>query len=327
MENKFLRRIAIPGTDLVVPFGCVGTMMFGKRADEAESLRIVDAALERGLNFFDTADMYQNGESERLLGRALRGRRDQAIVATKVGYAPDEHGNEEGLSRQAILRAIDRSLKNLGMDYVDIYYLHRPDYQAPIEETLETIAEVIRAGKARHFAISNFGAWQSYQVLQLCDQNGWPRPVMTQMIYNLLVRQIEFEYVRFCKTHGLHLTVYNPLAGGLLTGKYASLDDPSPGGRFVDNERYRKRYWSRRFLEAAARLKAIAEDLGMSLTHMALAWIAQGGKADSILLGPSNVEQLLDCLAAGEVEIPPEGMTRIEEFLREFDGTDATYAR
>lgn len=327
MENRLLRRVAIEGTDLVVPFACVGTMMFGKRADEAESRRIVGAALDHGLNFFDTADMYQHGESERLLGRALKGRRDKAIVATKVGYGLDEEGKEEGTSRRAILWAIDRSLENLGMDYVDICYLHRPDYVAPIEETLGAIDEVIRAGKVRYFGISNFAAWQSYEILSLCDQNGWPRPVMSQMIYNLLVRQVELEYVGFCKRHGLHLTVYNPLAGGLLTGKYTSLDDPSPGGRFVGNENYRRRYWSKRFLDAATRLKAIAEELGTSLTHMAINWVVQGGKADSILLGPSNTEQLLDCLAAGESEVPEAGMARLGEFLAEFDGTDATYAR
>ena len=327
MSNRLLRRVAIQGTDLDVPYACVGTMMFGKRADETESRRIVDAALDHGLNFFDTADMYQHGESERLLGRALRGRRERCVVATKVGYGLDEEGNEEGTSRKAILRAIDRSLADLGMDYVDICYLHRPDYVAPVEETLAAMDEVVRAGKARHFALSNFAAWQSHQVVRLCDDNGWPRPVMAQMIYNLLVRQIEHEYVRFCKTHRLHLAVYNPLAAGLLTGKYASLTDERAGGRFVDNPNYRNRYWSERFFGAMLSLKAIAGDLGMSLTHLAINWIAQRGNADSILLGPSNTEQLLDCLAAGDAAIPEDGMQRIAGFLREFDGTDATYAR
>ena len=327
MSNRLLRRVAIPGTELDVPYAVVGTMMFGKRADEAESKRIVDAALDRGLNAFDTADMYQHGESERLLGRALRGRRDRCVVATKVGYGHDEEGKEEGTSRQAILRAIDRSLANLGMDYVDVYYLHRPDYAAPVEETLAAVDEVIRAGKVRHVALSNFGAWQSCQVLRLCDANGWARPVMAQMIYNLLVRQIEHEYLRFCQTHRLHLTVYNPLAGGLLTGKYASLSDERAGGRFVDNPNYRNRYWSERFFNAMLRLKDIADPLGLSLTHLAINWIAQQDKADSILLGPSNTDQLLDCLAAGDATIPDEGLQAIDDFLLEFDGTDATYAR
>lgn len=327
MTNRLLRRVTIPGTDLEFAYAVAGTMMFGKRADEAESKRIVDVALEHGINCFDTADFYQQGESERILGRALKGRRDRCLVATKVGYGHDEDGNEEGTSRKAILSAIDRSLANLGMDYVDLYYLHRPDYEAPIEETLVAMDEVIRAGKVRYFALSNFGAWQSYEVLRLCDQNGWPRPAMTQMVYNLLLRQIKYEYLPFCKKHALHLTVYNPLAGGLLTGKYASLGDEQAGGRFVDSEMYRNRYWSKRFLSGMLRLKGLADELGLSLTHLALNRIAQQDEADSMLLGPSNAAQLLDCLAAGETTIPEEGMQKVEDFLKEFDGTDASYAR
>ncbi|MFW6161370.1 MAG: aldo/keto reductase [Planctomycetota bacterium] len=327
MSNRFLERVKVEGTDLEIAYAQCGTMMFGSRADEAEAKRIVDAALDHGINLFDTADMYNDGASEQLLGRALAGRRDQALVATKVGYGKDPDGNEEGTSREAILRAIDDSLVRLGTDYVDVYYLHRPDYEAPVEETLAAMDEVVRAGKARYLAISNFGAWQSYEALALCDDRGWPPPAMSQMIYNLLVRQIEHEYVRFARTVGLHLTVYNPLAGGLLTGKYASLSDEQAGGRFVDNENYRKRYWSDRFFNAMLDLKAIADDLGMSLTHLALNWIAQGDVADSLLLGPSNAEQLLDCLAAGETTIPDDGLERIEAFLAEFDGTNATYAR
>lgn len=327
MDNRLLRRVPIPGTELEVTYATVGTMMFGKTADEAESKRIVDAALDHGVNFFDTANMYQDGESERILGRALRGRRGECIVATKVGYGRGEQGEEEGTSRHAVLRAIDQSLANLGTDYVDVYYLHRPDYVTPIEETLAAMDEVIRAGKARYFGISNFAAWQSYEVLSLCEGRGWPRPAMTQMIYNLLLRQIEYEYTAFCKKHDLHLTAYNPLAGGLLTGKYATLADEEAGTRFVENRIYRQRYWTQRFFDGMLRLKEIAEELGMSLTHLAINWIAQQDKADSILLGPGNADQLLDGLAAGEATIPEEGMRRIDEFLAEFEGTDAMYAR
>jgi len=327
MTNRLLRKMTISGTELAVPYATVGTMMFGKRADQAESERIVGTALDLGINFFDTADVYQAGESERLLGRALKGRRDECIVATKVGYGQNEQGDEEGTSRESILRAIDRSLADLGMDCVDVYYLHRPDYAAPIEESLAAMDEVIRAGKARHFAISNFGAWQSMEVLQYCDANGWQRPVMTQMIYNMLLRQIEYEYGAFCRTRRLHLTVYNPLAGGLLTGKYASLDDSSPGGRFIDNQNYRNRYWSDRLFAGMLALKRIADDIGMSLTHMAINWVAQQDDVDSVLLGPSSAAQLQDCINAGQAGICPEAMTRIAEALREFEGTDACYAR
>lgn len=325
--NRFLRPISIPDTDLTIPYATIGTMMFGSRADSAESQRIVDTALDRGLTFFDTADMYNDGESERLLGKALRGKRDQAVVATKVGYGKAADGSEEGTSRQAILRAIEGSLDRLGMDYVDMYYLHRPDSEAPIEESLATLADLIEGGKIRYYAISNFGGWRSCDILHICERNGWPPPVMTQMIYNLLVRQIEYEYVAFCKAKNVHLTVYNPLAGGLLTGKYTSLDDADQGGRFVDNPNYRKRYWSERMMTGARKLQRIADTCNISLTHLALNWIAQRDNADSILLGPSNTNQLVDCLAAGAVTIPESAMDDIAAFLKDFDGTNACYAR
>ena len=327
MANRFLEKTRIQGTDIEIPVATVGTMMFGGRADEAESQRIVDVALEHGLNFFDTADMYTDGDSERLLGRAVKGLRDRVVIATKVGYGKNADGEEEGTSRDAILRAVDLSLQRLGTDYIDIYYLHRPDYEAPVDETLRAMAEVIEAGKARHFAISNFGAWQSYELIGICEGMGWQRPIMAQMIYNVLVRQIEHEYIRFCQEHDVHLTVYNPLAGGLLTGKYASLHDESKGGRFVNNDAYRRRYWSRRMLDGMLGLKEIADGIDMSLTHLALNWVVQRPAVDSVLLGPSSAEQLLDCLAAGETAIPDDAMDGIEAFLAEFDGTDATYAR
>jgi len=327
MANRLLDRVSLAGTGIDVPYAVVGTMMFGKRADDQESRRIVDQALDLGLNFFDTADMYQDGESERLLGKALGTRRGHCIIATKVGYGKGENGGEEGTSRTAIMRAIDLSLARLGTDYIDIYYLHRPDYVAPVDETVGAMVDLIRAGKVRHYAISNFGAWQSYQLLHMCDDNGWPRPVMTQMIYNMLVRQLDHEYVRFCKHFGLHLTVYNPLAGGLLTGKYTTLADENAGGRFVNNEMYRKRYWSRRFMDAALGLRPIADSAGMTLTHLAINWIAQQQTADSLLLGPSSAEQLLDCVAAGEATVTGEALERISAFLADFDGTNATYAR
>jgi aryl-alcohol dehydrogenase-like predicted oxidoreductase len=325
--NPFTQRSTIPGTGLSIPFATVGTMMFGSRADEAESRRIVDTALDRGIDFFDTADSYNAGQSERILGRVLKGRRDGVLVATKVGYAKDEQGREEGISAAAIRRAIDLSLQRLGMDYVDVYYLHRPDAETPVAESLETMAGLVRAGKIRHFAISNYGAWQTYEILDLCDRNGWPLPAMTQMIHNLLLRQIELEYVPLCRHRGLHLTVYNPLAGGLLTGKYTSLHDEQRGSRFVDNEMYRRRYWTERMFSGAQALQRIASAYGMTLTHLALNWIAQQGKVDSILLGPCSQAQLLDCLAAGENPIPADALRDINAFLLEFDGTNACYAR
>jgi aryl-alcohol dehydrogenase-like predicted oxidoreductase len=327
MENRLLRHVSIRHSDLSFAYATVGTMMFGKRADQGEAQRIVDVALDHGMTFFDTADMYQDGESERLLGKALKGRREKCVVATKVGYGKGPDGNEEGLAPDTIRWAVDRSLKNLDMEYVDVYYLHRPDYVTPVGETLAAMNELIEIGKVRHFGLSNFGAWQSADVLRICDENCWPRPAMTQMIYNVLLRQIEYEYVSFCRARGLHLTVYNPLAGGLLTGKYATLADESAGSRFVNNANYRNRYWTPRFFEGMLKLKEIADSIGMDLTHLALNWVAQKDTADSMLLGPSSANQLLDCINAGKSTIPDQAMEDIDTILLEFDGTDVSYAR
>jgi aryl-alcohol dehydrogenase-like predicted oxidoreductase len=326
MANFFLEKRRVPGADISVPFATVGVMMFGKRVAEPEARRIVDRALDLGLNFFDTADAYQSGGSEEMLGRVLKGRRDRCVVSTKVGNRRFE-GKREGLSRRTILEAIDGSLARLGTDYVDVYYLHAPDYNVAIEETLEALAEIVRAGKARWPGLSNFGAWQSLEILHLCEENGWPRPVVSQMIYNPLVRQIELEHVRFCRRYEVFLTVFNPLAAGLLTGKYANLDDQTKGSRFVDNPNYQKRFWSERMFQGMLGLNRIAQEEGMSLTHLTLAWIRQTGNADNILLGPSTYEQFEDCFAAGEKTISADGMKKIADFLLEFEGTDANYAR
>jgi aryl-alcohol dehydrogenase-like predicted oxidoreductase len=322
-----IRSKKIPGTDLELPGLTVGTMMFGKRADEGESRRIVDAALDRGLNFFDTANMYNDGASEEVLGRTLAGRRDRVVVATKVRNGKTADGEREGLSAAAIKRAIDASLSRLGMEFVDIYYLHQPDYRTPIEESLAAMAELVRAGKVRFVGISNYGGWQSLEILNLCKANGWPAPVITQMLYNPLVRQIEYEYTRFTKSHELLLTVYNPLAGGLLTGKYASLDDEEKGRRFRDNAMYRGRYWSERMFSGMLGLKQIADAAGTSLTHLTLNWVVRKPFVDNILLGPGGLEQFLDCLAAFEQDIPEAVYDRVDEYIAGFEGTDATYAR
>ncbi|NQU45059.1 aldo/keto reductase [bacterium] len=327
MPNPFSNKTRIPRTDLEVPFTSIGTMMFGGRSDRDETMRTVDAALENGLNFFDAASAYQNGKSEELMGEAMKGRRDRFVVTTKVGYGKDGAGEEEGLSPESIRRVIDQSLGRMQTDYVDIYYFHRPDYVVPIEISLAAMGEVIGAGKARAFGISNYSAWQSLDILNLCEKNGWPCPVISQMIYNPLLRQIECEYVSFARKHGMYLTVYNPLAGGLLTGKYADLDDEDKGARFIDNEMYRKRYWSERMFEGMNGLLEIARSGGVSLTHLTLNWIRQKGKVSNILLGPSNHKQLLDCLKAGESDLSDETIQAVDNFLLEFEGTNASYAR
>ena len=328
MSGLFAEKSQIPGTDLHVSFATVGTMMFGKRADVAESQRIVDVSLDRGVNFFDTANMYQYGESEQILGAVVKTRRDQCVIATKARLGKNDEGKPEGLSPAALNRAIDKSLRDLNMDSVDLWYFHAPDEKVPIEDSLETAAKIVQSGKVRYLGLSNYGAWQCEEILNLCTENHWPRPVIVQMIYNPLMRQIEYEFTRFVKARDLYLTVYNPLAGGLLTGKYASLEDEEKGGRFSkDNSMYRNRYWSQRFLDGMFELKKIADGESLSLTHLALLWVAQQDAVRNVLLGPSNLAQFEDCLAAGDHGLSDDTLARIESCLAAFEGTDASYAR
>ncbi|MFO0750952.1 MAG: aldo/keto reductase [Myxococcota bacterium] len=300
----------------------LGCMNFGKRTPEPEARRIIDLAIARGVTLFDTANAYVDGESERILGRALRGRRDAVAVATKVGS-----WKREGLAPERVRAALDASLGRLGMDHVDLYYLHVPDPATPIEATLEAVRDVIASGKARRFGISNYASWQALEILQLCDRMGMPRPVVSQQLYNLLIRQLDLEYLRFAAKYALHTTVYNPLAGGLLSGRHDAARTTLAGSRFDKNGMYQRRYLSDVFFEAVTELGALARDAGMTLVTMAYAWLARRPGVDSILAGPGSVAHLEDALAAVEVVLDDELLAKIDAVHRALVGTDASYAR
>src|SRR5260370_28439930 len=208
----------LPHTDLTVSRACFGAMTFGSQTDQATAARMVDLCLDRGVNFFDTANVYNNGASETILGEVLKGRRDRVILASKAGSQPAEP-DAAPLSRKAILANIDASLRRLQTDYLDLYYLHLPDYQTPIKETLEAMDQVVRAGKARYPATSNYAAWQLCRMLWVSAKQGYKPPMISQPLYNLLARGVEQEYVPFSKELGVSMVVYNPLAGGMLPGK------------------------------------------------------------------------------------------------------------
>ena len=218
----------LPKTGLKVSRLSFGTMTFGGQTDEATAQHIVDCCLDAGINFIDTANVYNRGAAETIVGKTLKGRRDKVILASKVrgkmGDAPDE----EGLSRAAIRKAIDASLERLGTDYLDLYYLHQPDYATPIEETLETMEELVRAGKVRFPAISNYAAWQAAEILWICEKRSYHPYCISQPMYNLIARGIEEEYLPFCQRFGVAVVPYNPLAGGFLTGKHSGRAGPLP---------------------------------------------------------------------------------------------------
>jgi aryl-alcohol dehydrogenase-like predicted oxidoreductase len=315
-----------PRAEAAPPVIAVGTMNFGKRTPAPEARRIVDRALERGVRFFDTANVYGNGEAERILGQALRGRRAEVGLATKVGLARVQ-GQPEGLSAARVERALEESLERLGTDFVDLFYLHQPDPATPIEETLGAVERLLRAGKARHWGVSNFAAWQLLELDTLCDARGLPRPAVSQVLYNLLVRQLELEYLPFTRRYPVHTTVYNPLAGGVLAGRYPPGAAPPPGSRLSANRMYHGRYGSDRLRDLAESLHGVAQAEGMDRVTLAYAWLASRPGVDSVLVGPGSLEHLDAALEASSRRLSPEALARIDELHQAFLGTDARYAR
>jgi aryl-alcohol dehydrogenase-like predicted oxidoreductase len=285
-------------TDLKVSRLAFGTMTFGGQTQEAEAIRIVDHCLEHGINFFDTANVYNQGRSEVILGRALSGRRHRVVLATKVRGKMGDEPEDVGLKRPAIRKAIDESLKRLGTDHVDLYYLHQPDWDTRIEETLGVMDELVKEGKIRYPAVSNYAAWQVLQMMWHCENYGYVPPTVSQPMYNVLARGIEQEYIPFCREYGVGIVAYNPLAGGLLTGKHARGNPPATGTRFDGNKMYQDRYWHPAYFDAQDEITAVAKRAGMSTTALAFRWLLTQTAVDCVLLGASRMQHLEENLVA-----------------------------
>ena len=296
---------------------CLGTMMFGERTDAAEAGRIVDSARAAGINFIDTADVYAKGESERLAGKLLADDRDKWVVATKVGQAMGKGPNETGLSRAWVLRAIDGSLKRLGMDHVDVYYLHRDDAGTPIEETLAAMGDIIRAGKARYFGLSNFRGWRIAQIAALCGKLGVPAPIVCQPYYNAMNRMPETEVLPACHNYGMGVVPYSPLARGVLTGKYAPGVAPSADSRAGrKDKRLMETEFREESLAMAQKLKAHAEKRGMSAGQFALNWVLNNRIITSVLAGPRTYEQWAGYLGALEHGFSAEDEALVDSMVK-----------
>lgn len=294
----------------------LGTMNFGKRTDERTSLELCARALDAGVHLFDTADVYGDGASERVVGKALRALgRDRVLLATKVGLLRRE-GRPEGLSPAAMKKAADESLTRLGTDRIDLYWLHAPDPSVPLADTVGAIDALVAAGKVRAWGLSNYAAWE------ILEARGHARvaPAAAQQIYNLLVRQLDVEYFRFAARHRVHTTVYNPLAGGLL----ARLS--TAGARFDKNAMYQRRYATKVMAARAEAYAALAAEVGLSPLALAYGFVAGHAGVDSVLLGPASHEHLEAALAAC-VPLPAEVRKRVDALALELDGTDARYAR
>jgi aryl-alcohol dehydrogenase-like predicted oxidoreductase len=297
-----MRSTDVPGLPTPLPQLVLGTMTFGDTADAATSRAMVDAALEAGLTSLDTANGYAATRTEEILGEVLAGRRDQVSLATKAGIYPGDAGGNPLLSRKGIRASLEASLRRLRTDHVDLFYLHQPDRTVAVDETAEALAEVVSAGLARAVGVSNFAAWQIADLTVACERVGAQRPVVAQQLYNLVARRVEDEYAEYATTHELATIVYNPLGGGLLTGRHSFDADPGDGrfGSSALSSMYRDRYWNRNLFEAVDALSTIASDAGVGLPELSLRWLLSRPVVTSVLLGGSKPDQLRANIAAAE---------------------------
>lgn len=293
-------RLEVPGVEVPMSSLVLGTMTFGDTVDAAGAAKMLDTALDAGITAVDTANGYAGGETERILGELLPARRDRISLATKAGMPHPDAGEHSPLSPQGLRASVEGSLSRLGVERIDLFYLHQPDRACALTDTLATIASLVAEGKIGALGVSNFAAWQIAELNRTADEVGAPRPVIAQQLYNLLARRVEEEYVEFADAAGLLTVVYNPLAGGLLTGRHSFERDPS-SGRFADSrlaEMYRERYWDERLFDAIERLTAIAENAGIPLVELSLRWVLGKPSTSAVLLGGSKAEQLEANIAA-----------------------------
>jgi len=308
------------GTGLKVSRICLGCMSYGKRSErwqwalpEEEGRPFIQRALELGINFFDTADVYSAGGSEEILGRAIHdfAQRDEVVIATKVNGPMGPGPNDAGLSRKHILSGIDASLKRLGMDYVDIYQIHRWDYQTPIEETLEALNDVVRMGKARYIGASSMFAWQFAKALYTSEPHGWTRFASMQPYYNLVYREEEREMLPLCRDQGIAVIPWSPLARGLLTGGRVKNGGETQRAR---TDAFSKRlYTSENDFAVAARLNEVAAERSTPPAQVALAWMLTKDIITAPIVGATKMNHLEDAVAAVSIKLSDEEIRRLEE--------------
>jgi aryl-alcohol dehydrogenase-like predicted oxidoreductase len=278
---------------------CLGGMMFGGPADEATSTRLIGMARDAGINFIDTANVYNSGRSEEVIGRAIRHERGHWILATKVNGVMGEGATERGSSRPAIMEQVKRSLARLGTDYIDVYYLHREDLAVPLEETVRAMGDLVREGSIRTFAVSNHRAWRLAEICAICDRLGIDRPAACQPYYNAVNRVPEVEHLPACAFYGIGVVPYSPLARGVLTGKYDPDALPPDDSRAARGDaRMMQTEWRRESLVIARTLKTHAEARGITPGQFSTAWVLNNKLVTSVIVGPRIEAQLDDYLDA-----------------------------
>jgi aryl-alcohol dehydrogenase (NADP+) len=320
-------------TGLQVSRLCLGTMTFGLQCDQKTSVAIMDKAFDGGVTFFDTADVYPLGGTGETVGRTeefvggwLKGRRDRITLATKCFGRNGPARWDQGNSRKHILDAVEGSLRRLGTDYIDLYQLHGPDAETPIDETLRALEDVVRSGKVRYVGCSNFMAYQVARAIGRSEAMGIVRFDSVQPRYNMLFREIERELLPLCAEEGIGVIPYNPIAGGLLSGKHNREAGPEEGSRFTLGtaaERYQDRYWHEGMFETVEQLRPIAREAGMALPQMAVAWVMANPAITAPIIGASRPEQLDDTMKAAETPMDADLKKRLDDLTANYRKGDA----
>ncbi|MBK6662110.1 MAG: aldo/keto reductase [Thermoflexaceae bacterium] len=305
MELRSLGRTGIKVSNL-----CLGCMMFGGKTTPADSARIIDRALDGGINFLDTANVYNAGRSEEATGAALKanGRRQQVVLATKVHGRMGEGPNDWRNTRRHIIESCEASLRRLGTDWIDLYQIHRPDSDIPADETLRALDDLVRSGKVRYIGTSTYAAWQIVETLWVSKEYGLNRFVCEQPPYHILDRRVERELVPMAQTFGIGIIPWSPLAGGMLTGKYRRDEPPPEDSRWAtyNSNPMQRRRWNERIFDALEALEPLAQARGVTMSQLALAWVMQQPGITSPIIGPRTMEQLEDNLKAFDVTISDE---------------------
>jgi aryl-alcohol dehydrogenase-like predicted oxidoreductase len=296
MKTKPLGRTGVQVSEL-----CFGTMSFGGDADEAMSGQMYKACRDAGINFYDCADQYNKGKSEEILGRLMKGHREDLVITTKCYNPVTEEVNDRGTSRRHVTRAVEASLKRLQTDRVEVFFLHQFDKLTPLEESVRALEDLVRSGKVLYPAVSNWSAWQTQRAVDLQERHNWARLQVTQPMYNLVKRQAEVEILPMAQANGIGVIPYSPGAAGLLSGKYSG----QASGRLKTNKMYEARYGEAWMFEVAEKFVAFCKQKGLHPVSTAVAWVGAHPAITAPIIGARNLEQLKDSLNAAKVDMTP----------------------